>query len=432
VNAGQRMRLYGYQRDTIECLLSDGVRTGGLQIPRGNAKSTLCAAIGLWAICDLPDAPQVPLVAFNALQARRTLFQPASAMVRMEPNLINRVGVYTSNTDPHLLSWWNRGELHALPANVERLQGLNPTVALVDEAQTVPPDVFGAILQGAGKRAESLVLAIGTPSPRGHSSALFDLRERHEAGAPVAWVEYAAPAGCQIDDRHAWATANPALRAGILFDDVLDAELSLVPEPEFRLYRLGQWIEGDQAAWLPVGCWDAQPHEPAPDEGVEVVLGLAGTWARNSLALVGSTLDGAQFVAWCAEAATDETLEAVLSEAFDRWQVVQLVVAPRVRPSLTRRLMDAGMAVEVWPNRLDIEIQSSTEWRRAIVEGRVPHDHQPALADAIAKTVSQPTPDGAMRLTGPDPDADVDAARAARMSWWRAVELADEPAPAVF
>ena len=43
--------------------------------------------------------------------------------------------------------------------------GSHRTLALLDEAQTVEPDVWNAILQGAGKRDSSLVVAIGTPAP---------------------------------------------------------------------------------------------------------------------------------------------------------------------------------------------------------------------------------------------------------------------------
>ena len=120
--AGELLRLRPFQRDALEELLADGVRTGGLQIPRGNAKSTLWAAVGVWALCDSPDAPQVPLVAYNGAQAKRTLWRPASSMVRAHPDLAERVAVYSSTGDLRAWSAWNEGELLPLPANPERLQ----------------------------------------------------------------------------------------------------------------------------------------------------------------------------------------------------------------------------------------------------------------------------------------------------------------------
>lgn len=428
---GDRLRLHRYQRESIEQLLADGVRTGGLQIPRGNAKSTLWAAVGLWAVCDEPDAPQVPLVAYNGLQAQRTLLRPVRRMVTLEPELAARVVIYSSSADRRVWSAWNDGELLPLPADVERLQGLNPTIALVDESQTIAPEVLTAILQGAGKRSSSLVLAIGTPAPSAQSSALGDLRARAADGARVAWVEYAATAGCAIDDRREWRRANPALDAGLLFIDVLEAELETVPEPLFRMFRLGQWIDGTFASWLPAGAWDSCPTIEAPPDDTEVVLALAGTWS-SSIALVGATLDGEVFLAWWTETATDDELEETLAVAWERWQVAELVIAPRTRSALARRLADAGLAVTEWPAGAAIEVSSSTEWRRAIVEQRVAHDHDPILSAHVAALVGDQTPDGQLRLAAPDDGTDVAAARAARMAWWRALELGEQVAPAIW
>jgi hypothetical protein len=276
-----------------------------------------------------------------------------------------------------------------------------------------------------------LVLAIGTPAPDGHGSALFNLREQAAAGARVAWVEHAAPAGCALDDRAAWGLANPALEAGLLHVDVLEAELALVPEVAFRCYRLGQWVEAVVAAWLPVGAWEACPRVEAPPAGSEVVLAVAGTW-RSSVAMVGATGDGALFLAWASDVATDDQLADAVAAAVARWEVLDVVFAPRMRPNLVAALQ-ADLEVTVWPNRVDVEVDSATEWRRAIIEGRVPHDHDPLLAEHVAASTARSTGDGSLRLVAPDDGRPVDAARAARMAWWRVVEIGTRlEAPAIY
>jgi hypothetical protein len=89
--------------------------------------------------------------------------------------------------------------------------------------------------------------------------------------------------------------------------------------------------------------------------------------------------------------------------------------------------------VTVWPNRVDIEVDSATEWRRAIVEGRAPHDHHPLLAEHVGATVARATSDGSLRLVGRDETRPSDAARAARMAWWRARDVGVRmEAPAVY
>jgi phage terminase large subunit-like protein len=304
-------------------------------------------------------------------------------------------------------------------------------MALLDEAETVPPEVLSALIQGAGKRDSSTVLAIGTPHPGDDPSALFNLREQMGAGAKVAWVEYAADAGCAIDDRGQWRKANPGIAAGLLYPDALEAELAVVSEAEFRCYRLGQWVASTTASWLPAGAWDTCPLVDPPAEGAEVVLALAGTWT-SSVAVVGATADGVLFVAWEAEMATDDELMGVFERAAARWRVLEVVVAPRQRANLLPRLVDAGLVVEVWPNRVDVEVSSSTEWRRAIIEGRVAHDHHPVLAKHVASSAARSTSDGSLRLVPGLDGAPVDAARAARMAWWRVVDPDASSVPAIY
>ena len=427
--AGSLLKLAPFQKHAIEELLAPGVRTGGLQIPRGNAKSTLWAAVGLWAACDHDDMPQVPITAYNSLQAGRTLFGPLCRMVELNSELSDRCSVYSA--ERKIMSVWNRGEVLPLPADVERLQGLNPTVALVDEAETVDVDVFNALAQGAGKRSESLVLAIGTPAPEAQSRTLYVLRERAADGA-IPWVEYAADAGCALDDRDQWAKANPAIKAGILFPDVLETELLTVDEVSFRSFRLGQWLDVTASSWLPPGAWDACPYAEPPPDGAEIVLGIAGTWT-SSIALVGATLDGSVFLAWGADTADDETLDDKVQAACLRWGVREIVVAPRIRSALVPRWADAGLPVTVWPStRNDVDVASSTDFRNAIVDGRIAHDHDPVLAAHVGALVGRANPDGSLRLDAPDDGRDVDAGRAARLAWFRAREQSETPTPAIY
>jgi len=430
-NAGKLLKLAPFQRDVIETLLAPGVRTGGLQIPRGNAKSTLCAAIGLWAVMDYPDMPQVPLIAYNSRQAYRNLFRPLERMLAIaSPEVRDRAVPYSA--ERRIVSVWNAGELLPLPADVERLQGLNPTIALMDEAQTVDPEIFAAVLQGAGKRPESLVLAIGTPAPGAQSSALYDLREKARGDAPIAWIEYAAAAECDLTDRYEWRRANPALEAGILYADVLETELAgTVDEIAFRSYRLGQWLDVAISSWLPPGAWAENPVCEVPPDGTEIVLALAGSW-RSSVALVGATLDGETFLAWADDRADDETLHSVIDAAVLRWNVREVVIAPRIRPTLVRSLAEIGYPVFVWPaTRNDYDASASTEWRRAIVDGRLPHDHDELIATHVGNLNGRAMGDGTLRLEASD-DSDVDAARAARMAWVRAREASEVPAPMIY
>ena len=57
---GARLELRPWQEQIIETVLAPGVRAAVVAVPRGNGKSTLAAALGLWALIDGPPSAQVP------------------------------------------------------------------------------------------------------------------------------------------------------------------------------------------------------------------------------------------------------------------------------------------------------------------------------------------------------------------------------------
>ncbi len=328
--------------------------------------------------------------------------------------------------------------LPPLPADVERLQGLNPTLALIDEAQTIAAGRMRlrGRLQGAGKRPDSLVLTIGTPAPtpEARASALFDRRERARDGTRLRWIEYAADAGCALDDRDQWRKANPALDAGILYVDALEGELQTVDEATFRSYRLGQWLD------VAVASWPSRGVGGEPDDGTSRSTGRRSCsdsrgrggprlrWSRRR--------DGRREIStiWFSDTADDDDphAEPQVEEASRRWSIVEIVVAPRIRPRRVHEWSEEGVPVVVWSGTRDVEVSSSTDFRRAIVEGRLPHDHDPFLTGHVVALVGKANPDGTLVLVAPNDATDVSAARAARYAWTRARDYADLGAPAIY
>jgi phage terminase large subunit-like protein len=158
----------------------------------------------------------------------------------------------------HLLEPRTDSVFMALPADPGSLQGWDPSMALVDELHVVTDDTFEAISARAGKRDRSLLLAISTPPKVGDDGVMRRLVDHGREGTDPSFyfTEFAAPAGCALDDEASWAVANPAL------DDFLHRDalrVTLPPkmrENAFRRYRLGQWV-GVDAAWLPDGAWAA-------------------------------------------------------------------------------------------------------------------------------------------------------------------------------
>jgi phage terminase large subunit-like protein len=121
-------------------------RTALLSIPRGNGKSTLAAAVGLYGLfADGVEGAQVLCVASDERQAR-IIFNAARRMVELSPLLAERCQVFQSKLYvPHTDS-----TLYTMPAEPGALQGFDPSMALIDELHVVTEDVCGAVQSAAG------------------------------------------------------------------------------------------------------------------------------------------------------------------------------------------------------------------------------------------------------------------------------------------
>lgn len=424
---GKKVRLAPFQKE----LLHDFVNALAtfISIPTGNGKTRLMAAVGLERLCRGDHYVEVDVLASGERQARR-LIDACIEFIEASPELNKLVDqrLLDFYKDDGILIYRPTGsKMTAYPAKLATIQGLNSSLALIDEVGMVPPELVTSMIARLGKREQQRVVGFGTPGflPE---NLLEEIRERaHEGALPpgVRFVEYAAEAGGDVMDEKQWRKANPAIEAGFLGFEELRTKVALMPEHEFRAYHLGQPI-GASNLWLPVGAWDNCYQADPPRDGTPVVLALWGTYQRR-VAIVGSTLDGSVFFGWEAHKATDEELEEALNRALAQWDVLEIVHKPHVRLSLMAKMRDADLPVKAWPveGRItDTDKDSTGGLYQAIVEGTLAHDHHPLLSEQVNLLQAQIDRQGNPRLVE-SADNDVAAALAVRAAWWRARALAE-------
>jgi phage terminase large subunit-like protein len=114
-----------------------------------------------------------------------------------------------------------------------------------------------------------------------------------------AWFEWSAPDGCDLDDPHAWAQANPSLGHRVSYENVV-SERSVATDEGFARERLGQWSTTATQRVISVDSWDtvavAAPN--IGDASREAALAVdmaadrssacvaAATWTRDDVAYV--------------------------------------------------------------------------------------------------------------------------------------------------
>jgi phage terminase large subunit-like protein len=171
-----------------------------------------------------------------------------------------------------------------LPAVAKRLEGLDFTLAIVDEAGRVDQEVNEVVSMATGKQRASVVLAIGTPGPELEQTVLGRLRTYaldHPDDQLVVWREHSA-AGFEdhpVDCRHCWELANPAGGDFLAWDGLEACLPPKMREASFRRARLCQLVDQLEDAWLPPGAWAActDATRSIPD-GAEVVLAFDGSF----------------------------------------------------------------------------------------------------------------------------------------------------------
>ncbi|MCH9736136.1 MAG: phage terminase family protein, partial [Actinomycetia bacterium] len=401
--AKEPFNLRDFQREMIRGAFAPGIRTSLISIPRANGKTMMAAALGLAEMFVGPPSAEILVVASDQRQANITK-NYAKRMVELNPILAERVQIYADR----LYLPENDATLLPLPAEPGALHGHDPSLMIVDELHVVTDDVWESVTSVAGKRPQSLTLAISTPAASS-DSVMWRLVEYGRSGTDASFYfrEFLAPDGCDIDDREAWREANPALAdpEPFLAEDGLLSVMKTIREPVFRQLRLGQWVTGVNS-WLPWGAWAAcaspKPRKISPGE--RVVLAFDGSISGDSTALIGCTLDGFIFVEGLWENPGDstwrvspETVSATVDLAFERYDVVELACDP----------WNWRSEIEQWANRHGekrvIEWNTGSGQRmcpatdrlyQAVMMKAVAHDGNADLAAHFDHCVAKPTPLG--------------------------------------
>jgi phage terminase large subunit-like protein len=288
VGAKTNFDLRPFQKKIIRGAFNKKVRQALVSVPRANGKSSLAAALAVQNLIDGPESAEVVIVASTKEQAG-IVFRAAKRMIELNPLLENRVQIYRDK----IFHPATNGALFSLPADPDALHGYDPSLLIVDELHVVTHETWEAATTAAGKRPESLTLAISTPS-NSHDSIMWELVQHGRKGTDKQFffTEWAAPEGCRIDDEAAWKTANPALacRKPFLKADAMRAVMKTVREEPFRQLRLGQWV-GKVNKWLPFESWDFCQDTTisiGPDKPITAFFD--GSVSGDSTAIIGCTV----------------------------------------------------------------------------------------------------------------------------------------------
>jgi hypothetical protein len=175
-------------------------------------------------------------------------------------------------------------------------RGFSGDCVILDEAMILDPESIGALLPTLSACPNPQLWYTGS-APMATFEVFHGVRKRGLAGNEdaLAWLEWSAPAGADLDDPTVWALANPALGGRIAHDSVRRERSAMAGNPRmFARERLGipdplVGVEGVIRA----DVWEAL-HDPGSRVTGRVVLGVdvAPDGLSASLVAVGLRDDG--------------------------------------------------------------------------------------------------------------------------------------------
>lgn len=297
---GKPMKLEPFQRKFILEIYDNpvGTHSAYLSIARKNGKTGLIAAILLAHLCG-PEAVQNSQIVSGAQSKDQAavVFELARKMVEMSPVLTKLVRIQPSGK--RLVGLRKNVLYRALSAEGKTAHGLSPILAILDEVGQVvgPTDKFvSAITSAQGAYENPLLVAISTQAPT--DADMFSTWIDSQRNAPdprVVCHVYEAPKDCELDDRKAWAAANPALGKFRSMADVEkqchQAQEMPANEPDFRNLILNQRVEA-VAPFVAGSVWKDNGAACGPIEGSKVWGGLDLSSVNDLTAMVLVTEDG--------------------------------------------------------------------------------------------------------------------------------------------
>lgn len=397
--AGKPMRLRPWQVELVGSVLdADPMPVqAGWMMPRGSAKSTLVAALGLYDLLLGEVGASIVVVAVNETQAR-IVFNVAARMVSLNEDLEARVQVYKDRLEVPV-----RGSsFQVLPASPKALEGLDFTLAIADETGEISRDVWEVVALAQGKRERSTMIGIGTPGRDPHESVLTMLRDyskKYPEDTTSVWREFSA-AGFEhhpVDCDHCLELANPAL------DDFLNRATvkALLPpktrEATYRRARLCQFVTETTGAFLPAGKWEELNTGEEIGKGEKVVIALDGSFNGDATALLLARVDMQPHFEvlglWDPADHEEgyrvpiEEVEAAVIAATKYYDVLEITADPFRWARSLQVLEKQGVPVSEFPWSQARITPATTDFYHACLNNQVTHSGDPRLAEHIGNAV---------------------------------------------
>jgi phage terminase large subunit-like protein len=223
----------------------------------------------------------------------------------------------------------------------------------IDEVREISEEGYRAAMPVTRAHANSHVLLTSNAGDA-FSVVLNQLRERALDNPPKSFgfYEYSAPQYCKIDDRAAWAQANPALGYTIT-EEAIEEAIATSPIENTRTETLCQWIDSLSSPWPHGVLEETSDSELQISVGGYTVFGFDVSPSRRNASLVAGQIlpDGKIGVGilqtWESAVSVDDLKIAAEIKAWaDQYRPRQICYDKYTTQSIADKLTNAGCMVQ--------------------------------------------------------------------------------------
>lgn len=406
---GQSLKLEPFQRLIVLAYFGGYSEVMAL-IPKGNGKTVLLAAIAVHHL-KTTNAAEAYIGASSAAQAQK-MYREASRFAR-QVDLLPFPGYMELRVEKDPAMGYLR-VLASDKADRGSLEGIGPTLGLVDELHAHVNDALYAAMQGALHKRDGRMLTISTAGSdeesvlgRIRKNALELPNVKRDKSLTIArddsfvMFEWAAADGADLEDIEVVLEANPA-------SFVTKPKLKRIKKSpsmtstRWARYHANVWTPAaDQ--WLPPGVWDACYEEGVeiPDQA-DIYVGVDVGIKKDSSAIVylhrrddDRVVVKSQVFAPNGDEPLDlSKLEAAIRELAHRYQVMSISYDRWSFERSAQMLSDEGLLMVEFPMTNERTVPASNRLYEAVQQHRVVHDGDPVLAAHVRAGATRDTERG--------------------------------------
>ena len=295
-------------------------REVALIVPRQNGKGSVLEALELAALfLPEPDGPP-PLVLHSAHEYKTAdeHFRRMRDLIEGSDRLRKQLRIVRTASGAQAIELHSGARLRFVTRTSGSGRGFSADVVVMDEAYNLSDESMAAVLPTLSARPNPQ-LWYTSSAGMASSSVLERVRRRGREGGDrqLAYFEWCAADGADLDDREAWAQANPAL--GIRIDvESVEGERAAMPPEQFGRERLGLWADRTGQAAIDAEQWMALA-DPKAERGTPCfAVAVAPDHSWSAVAVAWLRPDGRTQVMLADYRRGDEWLDARVARSSAR------------------------------------------------------------------------------------------------------------------